>query len=179
MLTRTRIRSIVTGSALAVAMAALPLAANASTSATPAQVGKCTPSTLRLSFGPAHGAAGSVTQSLRFTNVGTTACGMVGFPGISYVNGDAGNQVGAPAQRSGPFAPWFVLQPGQVAHADIAYTVTQNFPPATCSPTHVRGIRVYPPNDYSAMYIPRPGTGCGNSAVTQLQVQSTEPGPGR
>jgi hypothetical protein len=140
---------------------------------------RCTPSSLRLSLGPVHGAAGSYSQELRFTNTSGRPCTMHGFPGVSYVTGDAGTQVGAPAQRVSSAGPTITLQPGQVAHADLRSVFVRNYPPKKCDPTHVRGLRVYPPNDFYAMYIPRPGTGCANASVTQLSVRTAQPGPGR
>lgn len=178
MLTRNRIFGMMAGGALAVAMSAAPLVANASTAEAAPQAGLCTPGTLELSLGTPHGAAGSVNQALRFTNVGNSACSMVGFPGVSYVNGDAGNQVGAAAHRSGPSGS-VVLQPGDTAHSDVKYVQTQNYPDSTCKPTHVRGVRVYPPNNDSAMYVPRPGKGCANPNVGQLDVRSVQVGPGQ
>src|SRR5699024_7217311 len=153
---------------LAIAMSLVP--ATASATATTSQLQRCSPATLELGLGPAHGAAGSVNQALRFTNVGDAACNKVGFPGGSYVAGDAGNQGGAPAERSGTVGSGAVLQPGETAHAAVSYTAVENYPDEQCEPTHVRGIRVYPPNDHSAMYLPRPGTGCTNPDVNQLQV---------
>lgn len=178
MLTRNRIFGMMAGGALAVAMSAAPAVANASTAEAAPQAAKCTPATLQLSLGTPHGAAGSVNQALRFTNVGNAACSMVGFPGVSYVNGDVGNQVGAPAHRSGPSGS-VVLQPGATAHSNVKYVRVQNYPDSTCKPTHVRGIRVYPPNNTAAMYVPRPGKGCANPNVSQLDVRSVQPGPGQ
>ena|SRR5699024_7681929 len=178
MISGSRTLGTVTGGLLAIAMAPAPAASASTSSATP-QVDRCTPAVLQLSLGPAHGAAGSVNQTLRFTNVGDTPCGMVGFPGVSYVTGDAGNQVGAPAARTGRPGTGVVLHPGQRAHSDVSYTVTQNYPDSRCAPTHVRGIRVYPPNDHSALYVPRPTTGCANSEADQLQVSAVRPGPGQ
>jgi len=178
MLPGSRTLGTVTGGLLAIAMATVP-AANASTSSASPQVERCTPAVLQLSLGPAHGAAGSVNQALRFTNVGNTPCSMVGFPGVSYVTGDVGNQVGAPAARTGPTGTGVVLQPGQRAHSDVSHAVAQNYPESRCEPTHVRGMRVYPPNDHWALYVPRPATGCANPDAGQLQVRAVQPGPGR
>lgn len=177
MLSRSRIVGIVTGGLLTTAMAVAPASASAGTPQ--AQAPRCSPATLELGLGPAHGAAGSVDQTLRFTNVGDGACAMVGFPGVSYVRGDAGNQVGAPAQRTGPTDSGVVLQPGETGHADVSYTTVENYPDDECDPTHVRGVRVYPPNDTSAMYVPRPGTGCADPGVNHLQVRAVQPGPGQ
>src|SRR6202035_2904288 len=48
----------------------------------------CRSAQLNASLGPPEGAAGSVYRVLIFTNTGTQACAMRGFPGVSYVAGD-------------------------------------------------------------------------------------------
>lgn len=139
----------------------------------------CTSADLKLSLGPTDGAAGHIYQALRFTNVGKANCTMTGFPGVSYVTGDNGAQVGAPAQRDGAAGPTVTLAPGQVASAIVAMTDVGVFDPGVCKPTPTRGFRVYPPNTTASMFVAANGTGCaGNPPSPHLRVQTIKPGAG-
>jgi hypothetical protein len=139
----------------------------------------CQPTDLKLSLGPTNGAAGHIYQPLQFTNAGKQPCLIVGFPGVSYVTGDNGTQVGAPAQRDGDSGPRITLAPGQMASATIIMTDVGVFDPGVCKPTQTRGFRVYPPNTTAAMFVAANGTGCaGNPPSPQLRVQTIKPGNG-
>jgi hypothetical protein len=149
----------------------------------PAQSGgsgsDCKAADLKLSLGPTDGAAGHIYQALRFTNVSDVTCTMTGFPGVSYVTGDNGTQVGAPAQRDGAVGPTVTLAPGQVASSVVAMTDVGVFDPGACQPTPTRGFRVYPPNSTASMFVAENGTGCaGNPPSPQLRVQTVKPGAG-
>jgi hypothetical protein len=48
-----------------------------------------------------------------------------------------------------------------------------NYDAAVCRPTPVRGLRVYPPGDTAALFVPAEGTGCaGTPPGDQLSVQT-------
>jgi Protein of unknown function (DUF4232) len=139
----------------------------------------CPPTDLKLSLGPTNGAAGHIYQPLQFTNAGKQPCLLVGFPGVSYVTGDSGTQVGAPAERDGNTGPRVTLQPGQMAYATIIMTDVGVFDANVCKPTTTRGFRVYPPNTTAALFVAQNGTGCaGNPPSPQLRVQTIKPGNG-
>lgn len=140
---------------------------------------ECTAAQLSLSLGNADAAAGHVYRALRFTNSGKTACVIVGWPGVSYVTGDNGTQVGQPAHRDGTIGAQVTLRPGQVASAIIDEVDVGNFDPTACKPTPTRGLRVYPPDSTASMFVAQNGTGCaGNPPDPQLGVQTIKPGPG-
>ena len=88
-----------TGPSSAVAPSAVRTSAAAPTSA--GGVPNCGTAELRGSLGAAEGAAGSTIVPLVLTNVGTRTCELRGFPGVSYVAGDDGHQVGPAAAMSG------------------------------------------------------------------------------
>ncbi|HEX2133203.1 MAG TPA: DUF4232 domain-containing protein [Actinophytocola sp.] len=139
----------------------------------PANPAECQVTELKLSLGRGHGAAGTVYRPLRFTNVGDRTCVIQGFPGVSYVTGDDGRQVGQAAYRVGTKGPAISLKPGMTVHAPVGFTQVGNYDPAECKPTHVRGLRVYPPHEYDSMYLPAPGTGCaGDPPGHQLVVKT-------
>jgi hypothetical protein len=156
-----------------------PAAATTGGGATAATTPECRTTNLKLSLGPSDGAAGHVFQSLRFTNVSKVSCVIVGFPGVSYVTGDKGTQVGKPAARDGAIGPQITLRPGQVASATISMTDIGVFDPAVCKPTTTRGFRVYPPDSTASMFVAQSGRGCaGNPPSPQLRVQTIKPGSG-
>src|SRR5205823_4143106 len=108
----------------------------------------------KLSFGRTGVAAGSAYTPLRFTNTSGSDCVLVGFPGVSFVAGKDGHQVGDPAKRVGAIGAQLTLRPGQMASAMIQVGNAGNYDPGTCKPTQALGYRVYPPDDRTAMYIP-------------------------
>jgi hypothetical protein len=145
--------------------------------AEPAAPGDCKAGELRLSLGQGDAAAGTVYRPLRFTNTGPRTCTIQGFPGVSYVAGEDGHQVGPAAFRVGTKGAPVSLAPGATATAPIAFTQVRNYDPAVCRPTAVRGLRVYPPHDTAAMFVAMDGTGCaGNPPGNQLEVQTVHSG---
>lgn len=126
------------------------------------------------------GALGHTTQVLQFTNVGRTTCVMVGFPGVSYVTGSDGRQVGEPAVREGARGRPVTVAPGQTASALITTVNPDHFDASTCKPTQIRGFRVYAPDDTTAMYVARPNTTvcASNPGEPTLEVQSVKAGMG-
>jgi hypothetical protein len=154
-------------------------AASAGAPGTPARTGECRSADLKVTVGGSDGAAGHIFQQLVFTNAGSTTCVIVGFPGVSYVTGDNGAQVGAPAVRDGAIGPQVTLRPGQVASATVAETNIGVFDPAVCKPTPTRGFRVYPPDETHSVFVATNGMGCaGNPPDPQLRVRTIVPGPG-
>ena len=155
---------------------------SSSTSSQPQQgqdSGACQTTDLRLSLGVGDGATGTLYRPLQFTNVGGRTCVIQGFPGVSYVTGDDGHQVGQPAFREGSKGPAITLTPGMTVFADVGFVQAGNFDPADCQPTAVRGLRVYPPHEYDSMFVAAEGTGCaGNPPSYQLTVRTVQPGSG-
>lgn len=140
---------------------------------------ECKPANLTLSLGDDQAAAGTFYEALRFTNSGKVSCVIVGFPGVSYVTGAKGTQVGAPAVRDGAIGSQITLHPGQVASAIVARVDVTNFDASVCKPTATLGFRVYPPDSTASMFVAQSGMGCaGNPPSPQLRVQTIKPGPG-
>src|SRR5690242_6079211 len=142
----------------------------------PGRVPNCGTGELRGSLGTAEGAAGSVIVPLVLTNVGSRTCELRGFPGVSYVAGADGHQVGPAAAMSGPRGGEVVLKPGAAAVAQLQLANVANFDAGVCRPTPVRGLRVYPPGDTASLYVERAGTGCaGTPPGNQLGVATLQP----
>ena len=140
---------------------------------------ECKVADLKLSLRDGDATAGTFYRSLVFTNKGNRTCTIQGFPGVSYVAGDDGHQVGPAAYRVGKKGPVITLKPGNSASADVGFVQVRNYDPAVCKPTAVRGLRVYPPHEYDSMFVPSEGTGCaGNPPGHQLTVATVKAGTG-
>jgi uncharacterized protein DUF4232 len=147
-----------------------PNAGGEKPSADPAE---CKVADLKLSLGGGDAAAGTMYRELRFTNKGTRSCTIQGFPGVSYVAGEDGHQVGPAAFRDGSKGRAISLRPGMTVFAPVGFVQVRNYDPAVCKPTSVRGLRIYPPHEYNSMFVSAPGTGCaGTPPGNQLTVQT-------
>jgi Protein of unknown function (DUF4232) len=134
---------------------------------------RCTTSELSASLGQGDAGAGSVFRPLIFTNTGSRTCELRGFPGVSYVAGDDGHQVGPAADMSGERGPQVPIPPGGTAVAQLRLVNALSFDEAVCKPTPVRGLRIYPPGDTASLFVPMDGTGCaGTPPGPQLFVQT-------
>jgi Protein of unknown function (DUF4232) len=119
----------------------------------PTPLAQCSTGALRVSVGPANGAAGSIYYPLDFTNVSAAACGMYGYPGVSFVSAPGGSELGGAAVRNRTFAPSLVtLEPGAVAHASVQVAIAQNYPAPICKPVTAHWLRVYPPGQFAPLY---------------------------
>jgi hypothetical protein len=137
---------------------------------------RCTTGELSASLGEGDAAAGSVYRPLIFTNTGSHTCELRGFPGVSYVAGDDGHQVGPAAAMSGERGGQVPIPPGGTARAQLQLVNVQNYDAAACHPVPVRGLRVYPPGDTAALFVPVEGTGCDTTPPgNQLSVQTITP----
>lgn len=154
-----------------------PIPAPASNATTTA-VSTCRTGQLSLRLGPGGGAAGSTYAPIVFTNRDTRTCTLRGYPGVAFVAPSTGHQVGAAASRN-PMQPVVTvpIAPGASASALLQITSAGNFPPASCLGTPVSGLRVYPPGNTSAVYIPfsTPSTAC-STQVGQLSVTAVVTG---
>jgi len=130
----------------------------------------CATTALRVSLGPGNGAAGSSYYPLVFTNVGTAPCTLDGYPGVSAVTSADGTQEGAAASRvTGTTAPATVtLAVNGTASALLRIVVALNYPAATCHPTRAAGLRVYPPGDLTAAFVPEASLQVCTSASNQV-----------
>jgi hypothetical protein len=148
----------------------------------PPQVGAaagCAPDALRLAIGPASGTAGSFYYPLQFTNVSGSACTMYGYPGVAFVTGPSGKTIGGPAVRDPAFPRELVtLAPGAVAHASLQVAIAANYPANVCDPVTAHWLQVYPPNQYTALYVPFTAQTCTGSVPSgsTLGIYVVRPG---
>ena len=159
-------------------------AASASSSDTPAVAAPsssaagtaCATSALQIKLGASDGYAGGVYQTIDFTNTSGSTCTMFGYPGVSLVTGPPYKQLGVPAKRTTtPPAKVVVLAPGATANAVVQIVDALNFPSPSCEPAKAAALKVYPPNQFTAVYLPDTSYGCGNPVQT-MYVAPVRPG---
>lgn len=138
-------------------------------------VNRCATADLVLGTAPGGAAAGTHFLALVLTNTSGAPCTLTGFPGVSLVDG-AGEQLGNPADRNGAVMPEAVtLQPGESAHATAGFPNYQNFPGGTCRGPSV-SLKVYPPDDLTALVTPLADYSCPGFSVQVMQPGKNEPG---
>jgi hypothetical protein len=144
-----------------------------------AGVPTCATSQLTVSLGTSEGAAGSVYQTIDFTNNGSSSCTMYGYPGVSLQGGTPATQIGAAAGRDTTSTPSLVtLASGAVANAVVQVTVAGNYPSSTCNPVPASSLLVYPPGDTVPASVSYSTTGCSSTGVTLLHVGPVQVGNG-
>jgi hypothetical protein len=157
-----------------------PASAPAPASPPPAEPQQCATSGLGGSIGQANGAAGSIYYPLVFTNTSGQACTMFGYPGVSFVTGISGRELGGAAVRNPTFAAQAVmLAPGAAAHASLQVAIAQIYPAATCKPVTAHWLRIYPPGQLSPLYVKFTAVTCTGTAGdgSTLGIYVVRPGP--
>ena len=131
-----------------------------STSPAAAAALACANGSLQVKLGPGQGYAGGVDETIDFTNISGAPCTLYGYPGVSLVSSPQA-QIGLAATRN-TTAPvrLITLAPGATGNAGLQIADALNFPAATCSPAQATDLRVYPPNQTVAVYLPDSSEGC-------------------
>jgi hypothetical protein len=132
---------------------------------------------LRAEPGSAQGAAGSVYLPVKFVNLNNVACTLYGYPGVSLAGGTPVTQVGAAADRKpGSAKTTVVLQPQGVASALLRIVQAGNYPAASCGPQGTTYLQVFPPGQFSPLYMAYKATGCTKPGVHLLTIDVVRPG---
>ena len=132
----------------------------------------CTSANLQASLGGGAGAGMSQNHTgLQLRNTGSSACTLYGYPGVSWVRGAQGLQTGAAAVRQpdpGGTEGVVKLAPGALASAPLDIVDAAVIPPSECKPVPVRGLRIYPPGQKAALFLPLPTAagGYGECSLT-------------
>ena len=132
----------------------------------------CTSADLTASLGGGAGAGMSQNHTgLQLRNTGSSACTLYGYPGVSWVRGASGIQTGAAAVRQpdpGGTEGVVTLAPGALASAPLDIVDAAVIPPSECKPVPVRGLRIYPPGQKAALFLPLPTAagGYGECSLT-------------
>jgi Protein of unknown function (DUF4232) len=132
----------------------------------------CTSADLQASLGGGAGAGMSQNHTgLQLRNTGSSACTLYGYPGVSWVRGGQGLQTGAAAVRQpdpGGTEGVVTLASGALASAPLDIVDAAVIPPSECKPVPVRGLRIYPPDQQAALFLPLPTAagGYGECSLT-------------
>jgi hypothetical protein len=114
---------------------------------------------------------------LQLRNTGSAPCTLYGYPGVSWVAGAGGHQVGSAATRqantSGAANKTVTLAPGATASAPLDIVDAGAIPASECKPVPVRGLRVYPPGQRAALFIPLPTASGGYGECSLPTTQPT------
>ena len=95
------------------------------------------------------GAAGTIAYALEFTNIGTAACTLIGYPGVTATNANS-KQLGDAAGWNPLYPARLVtIPPGGTAHADLFWSDGEVFT-SGCKPATASLVKVYPPNSTTA-----------------------------
>lgn len=124
---------------------------------------------------PGGGAAGNVSMRLTLTNAGSEPCLLSGFAEVALTAGPSAAPIGAAATRdySTP-VPEVLLAPGQAGTATLQYSHAGNYP--NCTRTPAAGLRVFPPEDTSSLFIVQPRDACANPGIALLTVDGFQAG---
>lgn len=136
------------------------------------KVVNCKTKDLEISTADKQGAAGSTLLNLEFKNNSRAACLLEGFPGVSLVADNNGSQLGEAADREKQVeAEPITVAPGESATAAISITNTGALNPEKCQPAKADGLRVYPPNETKAAFVPLEDIqGCaGDESILSVQ----------
>lgn len=151
----------------------------ASAPAGPSGPQPCTTAALKVAIGSGQGAAGSSFYPIDFTNNSSASCTLYGYPGVSFVTAVGGSQIGPAATRNNAITPALVtLAAGATAHATLQVVNAGNYPASKCTIVHTHWLRVYPPDQFTALYVSFSSQTCGGGASAQgiLSVQTVQPG---
>ena len=141
----------------------------------------CPTSALKASVGTGNGAAGSTYYPLEFTNTSSTACTLFGYPGVSFVTGTGGSQIGRAASRNPAVTSRLVtIAPGSTAHATLQVVNAMNYPGAECHLVTAHTMKIFPPNQTAPIYLGFTAPACSSHAksVHILAVEAVQSGNG-
>jgi hypothetical protein len=111
----------------------------------------CQPGGLKIAFGGSTGAAGQQqTMVVDLTNTGSSACSMVGFPGVNLVGRALGktDYIWPLTRASQGYHP-VTLAPGGTAHFDIVYLPGDTGTGPGTTNLAVSTLVITPPNDFT------------------------------
>ena len=178
-----------TAAATPSATSAAPTSAASSSPASPtgsAAAAACASSSLTatVNTSPGGAAAGSTYYPMNLTNTSTSPCTLFGYPGVSFVTGPSGSQIGEPASRNPAVTPTTVtLAPGAVAHVTLQVVDALNYSKSACQPVTAHWLRVFPPGQFTALYVKFSALTCSAKLPvklgTPLTVDAVKGGEGK
>ena len=138
----------------------------------------CRTSQLSVQLGKGGVAAGTAYHPMVFTNHGSSTCALRGYPGVAFVAPATGRQVGSAASHNPQQSVTTILMtPGSSVSALLGIANYQNFPPGECLSHPVSGLRIYPPGNTAAAYVPfKTASAACSTQVGQLNVAAVVTG---
>jgi hypothetical protein len=157
--------------------AAPAAAATAPPAATVAAPHQCRASDLHVSVTKGDPGAGTVSYTIRFANVSSSACTLDGYPGVSAAKHLGGKRVGRAAGRVRSVHPRLVtIASGATAHAYLRAANPDNISPA-CHPATEHWIKVFPPGQVHPQFAHRVISVC-TDGTRNMWVQPVRAGRG-
>ncbi|MDH6132471.1 hypothetical protein P3T37_001856 [Kitasatospora sp. MAA4] len=131
----------------------------------------CSSSQLTAALTNSGVGAGQYYADLVFTNTSATTCTLTGYPGVSYVTAN-GVQSGNPAARSAGNPQTVVtLKPHGTATAQLHDSNgISGYSPSQCDLSPADGLRVYPPGQTAALFVPWKTQHCAGLSITPLNI---------
>ncbi|MGO8978623.1 MAG: DUF4232 domain-containing protein [Streptosporangiaceae bacterium] len=162
--------AVIGGAALLVPAVALASATGPARPATP----RCTAASTEAWLGiPGNGAAGTIYYPLEFSNIGSHACTLQGYPGVSALSASL-HQLGQAARRIPTHHAAVTLRPGQTSYALLGIEESGAICPG--SSRTAQFLRVYPPGQRAPQLIGYSFGACSHRGV--LAVGQVHAGPG-
>ena len=122
-----------------------------------------------------QGAAGTIYQVIVLTNTSNATCTLYGYPGVSFVTGVGGAQVGLPATKD-PVVTKALVTLAPNAQAAFLLGVHDVGAIPTCKVTNVDWLRIYPPGDYDSISVQDKTQSCANSNLSIMTVSPVRSG---
>ncbi|MCY1693769.1 DUF4232 domain-containing protein [Curtobacterium sp. SL109] len=138
---------------------------------------RCATSQLTGSVADGGGSsAGATRVAIILRNTGARSCTLQGWPGVSFVGGGNGTQIGnaATPDRSTPHQT-LTLRPSGEVQAVVTVRDAGDWDSATCHPRVTDGFRVIPPGSRQSLFVPATGAlfeSCAAPAVHQLSTSA-------
>jgi len=128
---------------------------------------RCQAAQLSAALTNSQGAAGTIYNHLTFTNKSATACTMSGYPGVSFVDAK-GHQIGPAVPKMSGYGGTVTLAAsgGTAAALFLYHDAYVGTSPQCTAPVAAKGLRIFPPGETAALFVPDATMACTGAAAT-------------
>jgi len=142
----------------------------------PPTVGSCVADQLDISISSPEPAENESTVRVIFTNTGSTACSLTGYPRVSFALSPGTQEIGQEALPDpSSLVAAIAIDPAEQAHAVLIVTNTDRV--TQCEPQDVDGFSIYPPVPSQAVFVEASGfQSCGDAGGPQLSIGAVQSG---
>jgi Protein of unknown function (DUF4232) len=144
---------------------------------------RCHTGGLLVSFSGAQGAAGTIVDTFRVANTGTSACTLYGYVGMLMLDPSGAPMTtrvvrngGLWSAQAGPSQ--FLLQPGTAASFQAAWSDVPHRSETTCA--QAARLEITPPDEFDHVIIPVSGWNlapCGAGEIDVTPIRAAGAGP--